>query len=62
MNLQDLPTKRKELIFYKIQQYNKYYWKELPRIYHCIKFARLEAQKKENTRIVKRTEKGWEIV
>lgn len=62
MNLQNLPSKRKEKVFYKIQEYTGYYWKELPRIYHCIKFARHEANEKQNMRIVKRTDKGWEII
>jgi hypothetical protein len=61
MNLQDLPTKRKEKVFYKIQEYTFNCWKELPKAYSTIGLAR-NSYKETRSRIVKRTDKGWEIV
>jgi hypothetical protein len=61
MNLQDLPTKRKEKVFYKIQEYSMNCWKELPKAYPTIELAR-NSYKEARSRIVKRTDKGWEIV
>jgi hypothetical protein len=62
MNLQDLPTKRKEKVFYKIQEYSMNCWKELPKIYASFELARDKAYNTARSRIVKRTDKGWEIV
>lgn len=61
MNLQDLPTKRKEKVFYKIQEYTLNCWKELPKAYPTIELAR-NSCKEIRSRIVKRTDNGWEIV
>jgi hypothetical protein len=62
MNLQDLPTKRKEKVFYKIQEYTLNCWKELPKIYASFELARGKAHNIARARIVKRTDNGWEIV
>jgi hypothetical protein len=62
MNLQDLPTKRKEKVFYKIQKYSMNCWKELPKIYASFELARNKAYDIARSRIVKRTDKGWEIL
>jgi hypothetical protein len=62
MNLQDLPTKRKEKVFYKIQEYSMNCWKELPKIYASFELARNKAYDIARSRIVKRSDKGWEIV
>ena len=62
MNLQDLPTKRKEKVFYKIQEYSMNCWKELPKIYASFEFAKNSSHEIPKSRIVKRTDKGWEIV
>jgi hypothetical protein len=62
MLLQELPSKRREKAFYKIQAYKSIYWKELPKIYKNLEFARHSAYKFPLCRIVKRTNSGWEIV
>ena len=62
MNLQDLPTKRKEKVFYKIQEYSMNCWKELPKIYASFELARNKAYDTARARIVKRTDKGWEVL
>jgi hypothetical protein len=62
MNLQDLPTKRKEKVFYKIQEYSMNCWKELPKIYASFELARNKAYNIARSRIVKRSDNGWEIV
>jgi hypothetical protein len=62
MNLQDLPTKRKEKVFYKIQEYSMNCWKERPKAYASLEFARHSSYEIPKSRIVKRTDKGWEIV
>lgn len=70
MLLKNLPSKRKEVILYKIQVQDFLCWKELPKIYSTLKSARKDAIKNGfsgygnsiKRRIVKRSDKGWEIV
>jgi len=62
MNLQDLPTKRKEKVFYKIQEYALNCWKELPKTYASFELARDKACNIARARIVKRSDKGWEVL
>jgi len=62
MNLQDLPTKRKEKVFYKIQEYSMNCWKELPKIYASFELARDKANNTARARIVKRSDRGWEVI
>lgn len=63
MLIKDLPTKRKELILYKIQvcDQNLLTWKELPTAYESLALAKLRVPKTGRSRIVKRTDKGWEV-
>lgn len=70
MLLANLPSKRKEVILYKIQVQDFLCWKELPKIYSTFKSARKAVLKggflgyanNIKKRIVKRSNKGWEIV
>lgn len=64
MLIKDLPTKRKEVILFKIQvcDHNLLAWKELPTAYESLALAKLKVPKAGRSRIVKRTEKGWEVV
>lgn len=62
MNLKDLPSKRKEKVFYKIQEYSMNCWNELPKIYSSLESAREKSNEIENTRIVKRSDNGWKII
>jgi len=62
MNLKDLPSKRREKIFYKIQEYSMNCWNELPKIYPNLELARDKSNEIAKARIVKRSDSGWEIV
>jgi len=62
MNLKDLPSKRREKIFYKIQEYSMNCWNELPKIYSSLESARNKFNEIAKARIVKRSDSGWEIV
>jgi len=62
MLLKDLPSKRKEVILYKIQVHEMLCWKELPRAYSSALDAKANIPKGAEARIVKRSDKGWEIV
>ena len=62
MLLKDLPKKRKEVILYKIQVQDMFFWHELKKSYTSIEEAILKAPKDKEARIVKRTDKGWEII
>ena len=62
MNLKDLPSNRKEKIFYKIQEYSMNCWNELPKTYSSLESARDKFNETANTRIVKRSDNGWEIM
>lgn len=64
MLIKDLPTKRQELVLFKIQvcDQNLLTWKELPTAYESLALAKLKVPKVGRSRIVKRTDKGWEVV
>jgi len=62
MLLKDLPTKRKEVILYKIQVKEMLYWKELTKVFNSLGDAVKKLPDRKEARIVKRTDKGWEIV
>ena len=64
MLIKDLPSKRKEVVLYKIQvcDQNMLTWKELPTAYESLALAKFSVPKNGRSRIVKRTDKGWEIV
>ena len=62
MLLKDLPSKRKEVILYKIQVHEMLCWKELPRAYSSAREAKANIPNGAKARIVKRSDKGWEIV
>ena len=72
MLIKDLPTKRKEVILYKIQvcDQNLLTWKELPKAYSTLESAQKTAlayrvtghSKGQKTRIMKRSDKGWEVI
>jgi hypothetical protein len=62
MLLEELPSKTQEKVFYKIQVSKFMCWKELPKIYKNLEFARHSAYKFPQCRIVKRTNSGWETV
>jgi len=64
MLIKDLPTKRHELVLFKIQVVDQSLltWRELPKAYKSLSMAKLEVPKIGRSRIVKRTNKGWEVV
>jgi hypothetical protein len=62
MNLKDLPSKRREKMFYKIQEYSMNCWKELPKIYSSLESARDKSNEIAKARIVKRSNSGWEVM
>jgi len=62
MTLEQITKSRAEKIFYKIQVFEMLCWKELPKIYANLEFARHSAYKFPRCRIVKRTDKGWETI
>jgi len=62
MLLKDLPTKRKEVILYKIQVQDMFFWHELKNAYATLDKAISKVPKDKEARVVKRTNKGWEIV
>lgn len=62
MLLKDLPSKRKEVVLYKIQVFEMFCWKELPKVYSNINEARAKIPTNAKARIVKRSDTGWEIV
>lgn len=62
MLIKDLPSKRKEVILYKIQVFEMFCWKELPKCYSSIDEARAKIHSNTKARIVKRSDAGWEIV
>ena len=62
MLLKDLPSKRKEVILYKIQVQDMLCWKELTKVHKSLEDAIKKLPDRKTTRIVKRTDKGWEIV
>jgi hypothetical protein len=62
MLLKDLPTKRKEVILYKIQVQEILCWKELTKAHNSLEDAIKKLPDRQESRIVKRTDKGWEIV
>lgn len=62
MLIKDLPSKRKEVVLYKIQVFEMFCWKELPKAYSTIDEARAKITTNAKARIVKRSDKGWEIV
>lgn len=67
MLIKDLPSKKKEVILFKVQAYQFLCWKELPKAFQTLKEARKYAlahnlTRNNQIRIVKRTDKGWEVV
>lgn len=60
MLIKDLPTKRKELVLFKIQVQDFLCWKELPKAYPTMASAMANVPDKP-ARIMKRSDKGWEI-
>lgn len=62
MLLKDLPITRKEVILYKIQVQEMLCWKELTKVYNSLEDAIKKLPDRKEARIVKRTNKGWEIV
>ena len=60
MLIKDLPTKRKELVLFKIQVQDFLCWKELPKAYPTLKSAMANVPDR-TARIMKRSDKGWEI-
>lgn len=62
MLLKDLPSKRKEVVLYKIQVFEMFCWKELPKVYSNPDDARAKIPSKAKARIVKRSDKGWEVI
>ena len=62
MLLKDIPTKRKEVILYKIQVQDMFFWHELKKVYATLDKAISKVPKDKEARVVKRTNKGWEIV
>lgn len=64
MLIKDLQTKRQELILFKIQVVDQSLltWRELPKAYESLSMAKLGVPKIGRSRIVKRTNKGWEVV
>ena len=62
MLLKDLPTKSKEVILYKIQIEDMLCWKELSKAYNSFEDAVKKLPDRKKARIVKRTNKGWEVV
>lgn len=62
MLIKDLPTKRKEVVLYKIHLWKNLSWNEQPRAYKNLETASQSAAKFEKARIVKRTDNGWEVV
>jgi len=62
MLLKDLPSKRKDVVLYKIQVFEMFCWKELPKVYSNINEARAKIPTNAKARNVKRSDKGWEIV
>lgn len=62
MLIKDLPSKRKEVILYKIQVFEMFCWKELPKIYSNLDDAKAKISTNAKARIVKRSDKGWEVV
>ena len=61
MLIKDLPTKRKELVLFKIQVQDFLCWKELPKAYPTMASAMANVPDRP-ARIMKRSDKGWEIV
>jgi len=61
MLLKDIPTKRKEVILYKIQVQEMLCWKELTKAYNSLEDAIKKLPDRQESRIVKRTDKGWGI-
>ena len=72
MLIKDLPSKKKEVILYKAQVCEFLCWKELPKAWPTIESARKYAlahrltnknrDPQDGIRIVKRTDRGWEVV
>jgi hypothetical protein len=69
MLLKDLPTKRKETTIFKVQFYEFLCWQELPKAFKTFELAEkymllrgITSNNSVPMRIVKRTNKGWEIV
>jgi len=64
MLIKDLSSTRKEVVLFKIQvvDHNLLTWRELPKAYDCIESAKLAVPKIGRSRILKRTDKGWEVV
>jgi len=62
MLLTELPSKKQEKVFFKIQVFDFCSWKEQPKIYNTIETATASASKISKCRIVKRSDKGWELV
>jgi hypothetical protein len=60
MLIKDLPTKRQELVLFKIQVQDFLCWKELPKAYSTLESAMANVPEKPS-RIMKRSDKGWEI-
>ena len=60
MLIKDLPTKRRELVLFKIQVQDLLCWKELPKAYPTMASAMANVPDKP-ARIMKRSDKGWEI-
>ena len=60
MLIKDLPTKRKELVLFKIQVQDFLCWKELPKAYPTMESA-MDNVPDRTARIMKRSDKGWEI-
>lgn len=62
MLIKDLPTKRQELVLFKIQVVDQSLltWKELPKAYPTMESAMANVPDR-TARIMKRSDKGWEI-
>jgi len=68
----NLPSKKKEVIQYKIQVHEFLCWEELPKVFTTLESADKYAlvyrltnknrDPRDGIRIVKRTDKGWEVV
>jgi hypothetical protein len=60
MLIKDLPSTKKEVVLFKIQVQDLLCWKELPKAYPTLESAMANVPEKP-TRIMKRSDKGWEI-
>lgn len=61
MLIENLPSKKKEVVLFKIQIQDLFCWKELPKAYPTLQTAMANVPDRP-ARIMKRSDKGWEIV